>query len=67
MKNNKEKDNMNCEKCRHYSFKQIVKEWSHGYSGLIPCLTCSRFSIKEDNFEPKNNEEAMTETITIPA
>ena len=66
MKDNKEKNNMNCENCKHYSLKQMITEGPYGYSGKIPCLTCSRFSIKEDNFEPKNNEKVMTESITSP-
>ena len=43
---------MSCKNCRHYSFYQMITQGSYGYSGTIPCLTCARFSIQRDNFEP---------------
>ena len=40
-----------CKNCRHYGFYQMITQGSYGYAGKIPCLTCSRFSSIEDNYE----------------
>lgn len=41
-----------CKTCRHYGFYQMITSGPYGYAGPIPCNTCSRFSMTEDNYEP---------------
>lgn len=48
---------MSCKNCRHYSFYRMITEGPYSYSGPIPCLSCSRFTFKEDKFEPAQEEK----------
>lgn len=44
---------MTCKDCRHYGFYQMITSGKpYHYAGKIPCLTCSRFTPTQDNFEP---------------
>jgi hypothetical protein len=40
-----------CRTCRHYGFYRMITEGPYGYAGVIPCTTCSRFSVVLDNYE----------------
>ena len=41
-----------CNNCHHYHFYLMVTGGPYGYSGIIPCLTCLRFSYQQDNYSP---------------
>lgn len=42
-----------CKECSHYGlYQMIISGKPYGYTGDIPCLRCSRFSMTEDNFTP---------------
>ena len=44
---------MSCKQCKHYHIYQMITNGRpYGYTGYIPCENCSRFSKREDNFEP---------------
>ncbi len=50
---------MKCKECRHYHFHQMITGESCFYSGEIPCDTCSRFSVTQDNFEQATSQTAV--------
>lgn len=41
-----------CKSCKHYSFYQMITGGLYGYSGYIPCLTCSRIHPMDDKYQP---------------
>lgn len=45
---------MKCETCAHYGFYQMITQGPYTYSDkdIIPCITCSQFSPRRDNYEP---------------
>lgn len=44
---------MDCSSCGSYElYKMVTSAKPYGYSGEIPCLSCSRFSWLKDNYKP---------------
>ena len=49
---------MTCETCVNYGFyRMITDNKPYGYSGHIPCITCSRYSVLQDKFIPRPLDE----------
>ena len=46
---------MDCKKCKHYGFYQMIKQGSLVILVEIPCLSCKWFTTTTDNFEPINS------------
>lgn len=44
--------NYKCRTCRHYGFYQMIPNEAYEYAGEIPCLSCSQFTMAQDNYEP---------------
>ena len=58
---------MRCKQCRHYHwYVAIINGRPIGYAWNIPCTTCSRFSVTQDNFEPNRSVNDL-EPKTRPA
>jgi len=51
---------MDCKKCRHYGFYQMITQGSYSYCGKIPCATCKWLDPKEDNFDLVNSFKAIS-------
>jgi len=58
--------NTSCNGCRHYGFYQMI-QGTYTYSGEIPCLSCRRFEVKVDRFEPVNMYRATVGCTGNPA
>ena len=56
-----------CNGCRNYGFYQMIKQGSYTYSGEIPCLSCRRFEIKADMFDPVNRYRTTVGCTSNPA
>lgn len=52
-----------CKSCRHYQLYEMITHGPYGYSGYIPCQTCSRLSWRPDNYEPITRVEPGDEAI----
>ena len=53
-----------CDGCNHKGFREMIKS-PYGYSGEIPCLTCSRFNNIEDRHTGAGNSRLSAEKDII--
>lgn len=53
-------NNESCKTCQHYDFYVMITSGPYGYTGVIPCQRCSRFSSREDNYKPKIDMAEVT-------
>jgi len=59
---------MNCKSCTHYHFFEMITSGRpYGYSGKIPCHTCSRYAYFSDQYAPAGKVEPVPQPTTAPA